>query len=233
MRAVSFSTNWFLDPIIYGVYPKEMRDLLGPILPEFSSSNLEILKSGLDFIGINHYATFYAKDCLFSTCETINGNSREEGFVVQTMLKNGVPISEKTGLDYLDVYPQGIEKVVTYTKEKYPNIPIHITENGYCDKTTSNSSMEEVLDDIKRVDFLAGYLNVLGNAIGKGADVRGYFVWSLLDNFEWTYGYSKRMGLHHVDRVTLRRTPKLSAKWYKQFIAENQRLKKKMLKTNY
>ncbi|VFQ96211.1 unnamed protein product [Cuscuta campestris] len=221
-RGQSFMINWFLDPIIYGAYPQAMKDLLGPLLPEFSSSDLEKLKAGIDFIGINHYTTYYVQDCLSSKCEpSMSGNTREEGYVGQSMSKDGVLIGELTGLSYLDVYPLGMEKVVTYVQEKFPNLPLYVTENGYCDTTTPSSSIEEVLNDTKRVKFLADYLHALGTAIRKGADVRGYFVWSFLDNFEWTYGYTKRMGLYYVDRVTLKRTPKLSAHWYKHFIAEN------------
>nr|GLL45695.1 beta-glucosidase 46-like [Ipomoea trifida] len=235
-RGQSFMSKWFLDPVIYGSYPKEMRDLLGSILPEFSSNDLEKLKSaaGLDFIGINHYTTYYVQDCLSSTCDPFMlGNTREEGFVGQSLInKNGNLIGELTGLEYLAVYPRGMEKVVTYVKENYPNIPLYVTENGYCDTTTPNSTIEEVLYDTKRVKFLTDYLDAIATAIWKGADVRGYFIWSLFDNFEWTYGYTKRLGLYQFDRVTLKRTPKLSAKWYKEFIAKSQKVGNKMQSKN-
>ncbi|XP_019172552.1 PREDICTED: beta-glucosidase 46-like [Ipomoea nil] len=229
-RAHSFLSNWFLDPIMYGSYPKEMKDILGSHLPEFSSTDLEKLKAGgSDFIGINHYTTYYAQDCLYSTCDpSMAGNTREEGFVGQSLSKNGKLIGELAGLGYIAVYPPGMEKMVTYLKEKFSNIPLYVTENGYCDTTTPNSNIEEVLNDTKRVKFFADYLNALATAIRKGADVRGYFIWSLFDNFEWTFGYTKRLGLYQFDRVTLKRTPKLSAKWYKQFIAKNRKVESKM-----
>ncbi|CAH9119374.1 unnamed protein product [Cuscuta europaea] len=232
-RGLSFMSNWFLDPIIFGTYPQEMKNLL--LLPEFSSQDLEKLKAGLDFIGINHYTTYYAQDCLFSTCEaSMTGNTREEGYVGKSMSKNGVLIGELTGLSYLDVYPLGMEKLVSYVKKRFPNIPLYVTENGYCDTMASNSGIEEILNDTKRVKFLSDYLHSLGTSIRKGADVRGYFVWSLFDNIEWTYGYSKRLGLYYVDRVTQKRTPKLSANWYKKFITENQRVESSnMLKRNW
>ncbi|XP_019176011.1 PREDICTED: beta-glucosidase 46-like [Ipomoea nil] len=234
-RGQSFMSKWFLDPIIYGSYPKEMKDLLGSDLPEFSSNDLEKLKAArLDFIGINHYTTYYVQDCLSSTCDPfMTGNTREEGFVGQSLInQNGNLIGEMTGLEYLAVYPPGMEKVVTYVKENFPNIPLYVTENGYCDTTTPFSNIEEVLNDTKRVKFLADYLDAIATAISKGADVRGYFIWSLFDNFEWTYGYTKRLGLYQFDRVTLKRTPKLSAKWYKQFIAKNQKIENKIRSKN-
>ncbi|CAH9119373.1 unnamed protein product [Cuscuta europaea] len=222
-RGLSFVSNWFLDPLIYGRYPKEMKEILGSDLPEFSSSDLESLQdaAGLDFIGINHYTTYYIQDCLSSKCDSNDpGNYKVEGFVSTTLSKNGTTIGEETGLYYLLVYPDGMEKVIMYVRDRYPNIPIYVTENGYCDFTDSNSSIEAVLNDTKRVEFLDGYLGSVENALRKGADVRGYFVWSLLDNFEWQFGYTKHLGLYHVDRITMKRTPKLSAKWYKKFITE-------------
>lgn len=224
-RAQSFFMNWFLDPIILGKYPVEMKKILGSILPEFSSNDQEKLKTGLDFIGINHYASFYVQDCMFSACEPLPGTSRIEGYYRQTSFKDGVPIGEFTGLMPLHVYPEGMEKIVTYIKERYNNIPMYITENGYCDKTNSSSSLKESLQDDKRVEYMAAYLDALSTAIRKGANVRGYFAWTLLDNFEWLYGYTKRFGLHHVDRITLERTPKLSAAWFKKLIAKHKRLK--------
>lgn len=223
-RALSFLSNWFLDPIIYGRYPKEMKDILGSDLPKFSRSDLKMLNgAGVDFIGINHYTTYYVQDCLssHSHCERNGaGNFKIDGFVEQTPLKNGTLIGEMTGLYYLVVYPRGMEKVIMYVKGRYPNTPLYVTENGYCDITNSNSSMKEMLNDTKRVKFLKDYLGSVESAIRKGADVRGYFIWSMLDNFEWGFGYTKHMGLYHVDRVTLKRTPKLSAKWYKKFITK-------------
>ncbi|KAL3519495.1 hypothetical protein ACH5RR_017644 [Cinchona calisaya] len=112
-----------------------------------------------------------------------------------------------------------MEKSVTYIKERYNNIPIIITENGYCEVTNPNSTFEESLNDVKRVE--CKYLDYLSRTMRKGADVRGYFVWTLLDDYEWLTGYTTRFGLHYVDQVTLKNSPKASATWYKEFIAEH------------
>uniref|UniRef100_A0A251RZN0 Putative glycoside hydrolase family 1 n=1 Tax=Helianthus annuus TaxID=4232 RepID=A0A251RZN0_HELAN len=117
----------------------------------------------------------------------------------------------QTEVDWIYVYPQGMEKMVTYLKNRYNNTPMFITENG-C------SSINSFLNDDKRAEYMKCYLDSLVSAIRKGADVRGYIVWSLLDNFEWSSGYTTRFGLYHVDYTTLKRTPKSSAQWYKQFI---------------
>ncbi|CAA3027261.1 beta-glucosidase 46-like [Olea europaea subsp. europaea] len=222
-RGQDFLSNWFLDPIILGKYPREMKNILGSTLPEFSSNDLFKLQKGLDFIGLNHYAGFYVQDCMFSTCEPIPGTSRTEGFIRQTTEKDGISIGELTGMEPFHYYPQGMEKIVTYLKERYNNTPIIITENGYCEVSNSNATIEEAVNDNKRVKYLANYLDALSIAMRKGADVRGYFVWSLLDNFEWSSGYTKHFGLYHVDQNTLKRIPKLSTTWYRHFIAEHMR----------
>nr|KYP72854.1 Beta-glucosidase 6 [Cajanus cajan] len=218
-RAQSFYMTWFLDPIILGEYPAEMREILGQDLPAFSRKDMEKLKSGLDFIGVNHYTSFFVKDCIFSECEPGRGSSRTEGYALKSPQMNGISIGEPTALDWLYVHPQGMEKMVTYIKHRYNNIPMFITENGLGTRESSNPTNNEIINDVERVDYLRGYLDSLAAAIRKGADVRGYFVWSLLDNFEWSDGYIIRFGLHHVDYATLNRTPRLSAIWYKNFIA--------------
>lgn len=219
-RAQSFCSNWFLDPIIFGRYPQEMTNILGSALPTFSGNDLEDLKFGADFIAINHYFSLYVQDCLFTSCEPSAGTSRTEGYIKLANFKDGIPIGELTGLPPLRTYPEGMEKTVTYIKERYNNIPIFISENGYCEISDSNSTINDSLNDVKRVSYLANYLDALSTAMRKGADVRGYFVWTLLDAFEWNNGYSKRYGLYHVDHNTLEIRPKLSASWYKEYIAK-------------
>ncbi|XP_045811191.1 beta-glucosidase 46-like isoform X2 [Trifolium pratense] len=220
-RAQSFSMNWILDPIIFGKYPKEMEMILGSILPKFSSNDKTKLNQGLDFIGINHYASFYVSDCISSVCESGPGVSTTEGLFQQTSQKDGVPIGELTPFEWLNVYPQGMKKTINYVKERYNNTPMFITENGYGNLYDPDNTNEEHLHDIKRVNYMSGHLDNLMASIREGADVRGYFTWSLLDNFEWTYGFSVRFGLYHVDFATQKRTPKLSASWYKDFIAKH------------
>lgn len=220
-RAQSFYMNWILDPIIFGKYPTEMQEILGSLLPEFSEKQLEILKMSLDFIGINHYSSFYIKDCMFSVCRPAPGASKTEGFTLRTPIKNGVLIGNSTAASWLYVYPPGMEKMVTYLKDRYGNIPMFVTENGYCEKGSPNSTSEASLNDIKRVEYMNHYLDALETSKRKGADVRGYFAWSLLDNFEWTDGFTLRFGLYHVDIVTLKRTPRLSVAWYKEYIANH------------
>ncbi|KAK6149783.1 hypothetical protein DH2020_017308 [Rehmannia glutinosa] len=185
-RAQSFYLNWFLDPIIFGKYPEEMHRLLGALLPEFSKNDLEIMSNKLDFIGINHYTSFYSKDCIYSHCQSgAPGVSKSEGYSLRTALRDGALIGESVSL-------------------------------GIMNKL--NTSVSYFLNDVKRVEYMSSYLDSLAMAIRKGADVRGYFAWSLLDNFEWISGFTIRFGIYLVDFASLKRTPKLSAAWYKEFI---------------
>ncbi|CAO2042988.1 unnamed protein product [Urochloa humidicola] len=217
-RALAFSGPWFLDPIIFGDYPTEMREVLGPNLPEFTSQQKKELKNTkLDFVGLSHYTTLYMKDCIFSPCEIdpIDGDARAFSTGVGD---DGVLIGEVTGSPFFYSVPQGIEQLVMYYKQRYNNMPIYITENGYAQASNSSMTAKDFTNDTQRINYIRDYLTFLASAIRKGADVRGYFVWSLLDCFEWTSGYTQRLGIYHVDFKTLERTPKLSAKWFRDFL---------------
>ncbi|KAK7838937.1 beta-glucosidase 46 [Quercus suber] len=159
------SKTQFLDPIIHGKYPIEMQEILQSDLPMFSEHDLEMLKNKLDFIGINHYTSLYIKDCIFSPCEPGPGASRTEGFALQTAIKNNIFIGEPTACGWLFVYPQGMEKMVTYTKERYNNIPLFITENGFCDEENPHFTMENSIHDVKRVEYMSSYLDALATAM--------------------------------------------------------------------
>jgi len=119
-----------------------------------------------------------------------------------------------------EVYPQGLTDTLLWVKERYGNLPVYVTENGaaFLDPPTVAGDQ---LEDPLRVAYLREHLRAIGAALGQGVDLRGYFVWSLLDNFEWALGYSKRFGIVHVDFKTQRRTPKASARFYSQVIASN------------
>ena len=133
-----------------------------------------------------------------------------------------LPAAQLTGAltaNGIDARPAGFRRVLRRLRDDYPAIPLYITENGapfydYADP-------EGRVNDPERVAYLAAHLAQVSEAIADGVDVRGYFVWSLMDNFEWADGYSRRFGLYYVDFATQRRIPKTSATWYKQFIAEN------------
>ncbi|XP_027192324.1 beta-glucosidase 46-like [Cicer arietinum] len=116
------------------------------------------------------------------------------------------------------VVPNGVEKIVDHIKIRYHNMPMYITENGYSSLLNPNMTMHDLLHDFKRIEYHKAYLTALRRAIRKGADVRGYMVWSLFDNFEWSSGYDITFGLYYVDRQTLERIPKLSVQWFSSFL---------------
>nr|KYP40973.1 Beta-glucosidase 6 [Cajanus cajan] len=216
-RALAFVVAWCLDPLVFGDYPAEMRSILGSELPRFSLKEKSLIKGSLDFIGINNYGTLYAKDCSLSSCPL--GTDRPiRGFVETTGTRDGIPIGDQTGAERFFVVPRGMEKIVDYIMIRYHNMPMYITENGYSPPLKPNVTIHDLLQDFKRIEFHKAYLAALLRAIRKGADVRGYMIWSLMDNFEWASGYDIRFGLYYVDRHTLERIPKLSVQWFSSFL---------------
>ncbi|XP_035839873.1 beta-glucosidase 18 isoform X4 [Helianthus annuus] len=219
-RAMLFNIGWSFDPPIFGDYPQVMREYHGNNLPTFSADEKEFMKNSIDFIGINHYSAIYTKDCMNSSC-TETANRAIKGFVEITGERNGVPIGDPTSMPRFFVVPRGMEEIVNYFKTRYNNTPMFITENGYSSPHVQDVKVEEILNDFKRIEFHQTYLASLAEAIRNGADVRGYFIWSLMDNYEWAQGYNNRFGLHYVDRETFDRVPKLSGRWYQEFLKEN------------
>ncbi|XP_057528462.1 beta-glucosidase 18-like [Amaranthus tricolor] len=219
-RAYTFYIAWILDPLIYGDYPPLMHEILGKNLPSFGEDEVELVKGSVDFLGINHYTSFYAIDCLHSTDCLPTENRAIRGFAGRTIARDGVPIGDEMGVFGFHVVPYGMEKLLNYVSRRYPNTSIYITENGYCPPSYLQES--EMLHDFNRIKYYQTYLASVVQAMRKGAKVKGYFAWSLMDNYEWLQGYNITFGLYHVDRKTLTRTPKLSAKWYEGFIANRE-----------
>ncbi|KAJ4968293.1 hypothetical protein NE237_014994 [Protea cynaroides] len=151
-RTLSFSVAWFLDPIIYGEYPPEMCILLGSSLPTFSIEEKNKLENKLDFIGIIHYSTLYAKDCEFSQWDFNKYQWLWNASVFFTGERNGIPIGVPTPMPLFHVVPYGLEKIVSYVKERYNNTPMFITENGYPLGSNSNVSTEDLINDSRRVE---------------------------------------------------------------------------------
>ncbi|XP_025824240.1 beta-glucosidase 16-like isoform X2 [Panicum hallii] len=205
-RAQSFEAPWFLDPLFFGDYPHDMHQILGSNLPKFTEGEKQLLKKQIDFVGINHYKTLYVKDCIFSPCDL--DNYIGDALVSESAERNGIPIGKPTPVENNYVVPSSMEKLVMYLNQRYQNIPLYITENGYAQIGNSSTTVEELFNDTER----------------KGANVKGYFVWSLMDNFEWLSGYTIKYGLCHVNFRSLKRTPRLSARWYSKFIKGSEQI---------
>ncbi|XP_015081303.1 furcatin hydrolase-like [Solanum pennellii] len=215
-RAIDFSLGWFIHPLTYGNYPEIMCKIVGNRLPKFTIEEAEMVKGSSDFMGLNYYTTMYAAN-LNVTPNKENISYLSDFQVNQTVERNGKLIGEPTGSAVFHVVPRGILEVLVYTKEKYNNPKIYITENGMSDANVT--MVEKGVNDLQRVDFLRRHFLALKAALKKGVDVKGYFAWSFLDNFEWSSGYTQRFGLNYVDyNHNLNRYPKRSALWLKKFL---------------
>ncbi|XVF03228.1 hypothetical protein REPUB_Repub04eG0243400 [Reevesia pubescens] len=220
-RAQDFQLGWFLDPLIFGEYPSSMITRVGSRLPRFTKAESSLLKGSLDFVGINHYTTFYAKENKTNAIGVILNDTVADSGAFTSPFKHGKPIGEKANSIWIYVVPEGMRKLMNYVKEKYGNPPVIITENGYDDPNSPFIPIKDALKDEKRIKYHNGYLTNLLAAIKEdGCNVKGYFVWSLLDNWEWGAGYTSRFGLYFVDyKDNLKRYPKDSVKWFKNFLA--------------
>ncbi|MGW4545971.1 GH1 family beta-glucosidase [Streptomyces violaceorubidus] len=197
----------FADPLLTGRYPEGV----GELMPGDVAADLEVIAEPLDWYGVNYYAP--------TRVGAPQGAEIEFGGVT---LPAELPFSvrEIEGRPRTDfgwpVVPEGLTELLTGLCERYAGRlpPVVITENG---------CSYEGLDDRDRIAYLDGHVRALHRAVEAGVDVRGYFVWSLLDNFEWAEGYARRFGLVHVDFETLARTPKASYGWFRELLAEQRR----------
>ncbi|MFF1279368.1 GH1 family beta-glucosidase [Streptomyces sp. NPDC058299] len=192
----------FAEPVILGRYPEGMDALM----PGDVEADLRVIAEPVDWYGVNYYAP------------TRVGAPRDGGSEYGGVpLPAGLPFSvrEIEGRPVTDfgwpVVPEGLTQLLTDFRDRYGERlpPVVITENG---------CSYEGVDDQERIAYLDGHIRALHTALVAGVDVRGYFVWSLLDNFEWAEGYARRFGLVHVDRETLRRTPKASYHWFRDLL---------------
>ncbi|XP_061367285.1 beta-glucosidase 13-like [Gastrolobium bilobum] len=216
-RALDFMFGWFMAPLTTGDYPQSMRSLVGQRLPKFSKEQAHLLNGSFDFLGLNYYTSQYAANA--PHLSNIIRSYLTDSLVNLTYERNGIPIGPKAASDWLYVYPRGFQELLLYIKKKYNNPLIYITENGIDEFNDPTLSLDEALVDIYRIDYYYDHLFYLQSAIRKGVNVRGYFAWSLLDNFEWAEGYTVRFGINFVDyNNDLKRYQKLSAEWFKKFL---------------
>ncbi len=204
-RADAYMNRQYLDPVFKGAYPAEMKEMFGTAWPDFPAADFDLIKQPLDFVGINYYLRAVTK------ADPTNPIERA------TRVRQPGAIYTETGWE---VYPPALTAVLLWFKEQYGPIPIYITENGaaFYDPPTA---IDGTVNDPLRIHYLREHILSVHRAIEQGADVRGYFVWSLLDNLEWSHGYTKRFGIVHVDFATLKRTLKESAKFYREVVRTN------------
>jgi beta-glucosidase len=201
-RIDGLHNRWFLDPVFNGAYPADVVADLGPLMEDglVHDGDLATIAAPLDFLGVNYY-----------TRHNVRGSAYPRANLAE-FVGRGLP---RTANGW-EVDPDGMQEVLTRVTREYTPLPIFVTENGsaWADEVADDGSV----DDPQRVAFLSGHLAAAARAIEQGANVAGYFAWSLLDNFEWAEGYAMRFGLVHVDFASQRRTTKASGRWYRGLI---------------
>jgi beta-glucosidase len=205
-RADAYMNRQYLDPVFRGEYPAELREIFGEAWPEWPAEDYELIRQPIDFLGVNYYT------------RSVTRHDASAWPLRAAPVRQNATYTE-TGWE---VFAQGLTDTLVSVKDRYGNPPVYITENG---SAFYDPPMVEgdVLEDPLRVDYLRKHLRAIHNAIALGCDVRGYMAWSLLDNLEWSLGFSKRFGIVHVDFSTQKRTPKRSARVYADVIASNGR----------
>ncbi|HEV8439603.1 MAG TPA: GH1 family beta-glucosidase [Methylomirabilota bacterium] len=207
-RADAYMNRQYLDPIFFGRHPEELGQMFGEAWPWWPAEDFALTKQPIDFLGVNYYTRNVTR------------------FDPHAWLVRAAPVRQRhatyteTGWE---VFAEGLTDTLVWVKERFGNPPTYVTENGaaFFDPPTAEGDR---LADPLRVDYLRKHIKAVHAAIENGVDVRGYFVWSLLDNFEWSLGYSRRFGIVHVNFETQKRTPKDSALFYSKVIASRGRV---------
>ncbi|MGE5233803.1 MAG: GH1 family beta-glucosidase [Acidobacteriota bacterium] len=203
LRADASMNRHYLDPLLLGSYPSEMAEIFGPAWPRFPAADLESIRQPIDFLGVNYYTRSVV--CADPQAWPTGAAAVRQAQATYTETE-------------WEVYPDGLAETLLWVKERYGALPLYVTENGAAFADPARPGLEGV-DDPARVAYLRDHLRAAESALRAGVDLRGYFVWSLLDNFEWSHGYAKRFGIVHVDYESQRRTPKSSARFYARVIA--------------
>jgi len=220
-ESLEFFYGWLTDPVVFGEYPAIMRERLGDRLPEFTAEQKELLKGSADFLGLNHYTTHFASrsDQVANAVASVDGNGGMSDD--QNVVLSSDPEWHVTSMGWF-VVPWGLRKMLNWIHERYNGLPIYVTENG---TALANNDAETAIDDRERADFIKSYTDAMNEAIEEdGVDVRGYFCWTLMDNFEWCRGYDMRFGLIFCNFETLERTPKASYYAYREIIQNSRSL---------
>lgn len=192
--------GWVLDPLLAGRYPEALFRLWPGVQPPVQGDDMAVISRPIDFLGLNYYT------------RAVVAADGANGF-----REVSLPGVERTTMGW-EVSPQGLQDILETLHRRYPDLPpIHITENGL---SSADALRDGEIDDVQRQSYFKRHFDACSRAMAGGVDVRGYFAWSLLDNFEWAFGYDRRFGLVHVDFATQRRTPKRSALALAAFLHE-------------
>ncbi|KAK7047906.1 Beta-glucosidase 1B [Paramarasmius palmivorus] len=203
--------GWFADPIYKGDYPQYLKTMVGDRLPQFTAEEKALVTGSSDFFGLNTYTSNLVRP---------GGNDEFNGKVKTTFTRpDGSQLGTQAHVPWLQSYPEGFRALLNYLWQTYGKA-IYVTENGFTVKDECKMKPEDAIHDKDRVEYYQGYTDALARAIIEdGVDVKSYFAWSLLDNFEWAEGYRVRFGATYVDFETQKRYPKDSSKFLAEIIS--------------
>jgi beta-glucosidase len=225
-RIDGLQNRLFLDPVLRGTYPADVVDDLAPVT-DFSfvhDGDLALIGAPIDFLGVNYYSIYTVAAATGDPTRDAtdpdaartgaHGAARSPWVGSRNVVfrSSGKPL---TAMGW-EVDADGLRQVLVRVADEYDAPPIYVTENGaaYADVLHDGD-----VEDAERIAYVGGHLEACAAAIAEGVDLRGYFLWSLMDNFEWSWGYTRRFGIVHVDYETQERTPKASARWYRELMA--------------
>ncbi len=201
LRTNAYWNRQYLDPIFLGAYPPELAEIFGAAWPTFPAADLDFIRQPVDFLGVNYYSR-----------QVVRHDPQDWPLQAARVRQ---PQQTYTHLDW-EVYPQGLIDILEWVAQRYGPLPLYITENGAAFYDPPQT--RDLVNDPLRQRYLRDHLRAALEARRKGVDLRGYFAWSLLDNFEWAHGYTPRFGLTHVDYATQQRTIKASGRFYAKVI---------------
>lgn len=211
----AMTNGLYLEPVLHGRYPVHAPEAMLPAASLIADGDLETIRQPLDFLGLNYYSPIFLR-------AGDPGDLRRDEEYARCQVPGVVEYLpgdlERTNMDWL-IDPSGLHQILVEVSEQAPGLPLYVTENGRAAEDYVNP--EGAVDDIERVRYLHAHLEAAARAIKDGANLAGYFVWSLLDNFEWGWGYQKRFGIVFVDFGTQQRIPKSSAHFYSGVVRAN------------
>jgi beta-glucosidase len=205
----------FLEPLLHGRYPARAGAAVRPPESLIAAGDLETISQPVDFLGINYYAPVYLRA---GDPDDLRQNEEPAGCAVPGVVEYRPDWLERTPMGWL-VDPDGLYELLLQLSKDAPGLALYVTENGCAAEDYVNPQGN--VNDLERVSYLHQHLEAVARAIQDGANLAGYFVWSLLDNFEWGWGYQKRFGIVYVDFGTQRRIPKSSARFYSEVARAN------------
>jgi beta-glucosidase len=203
-RAEAYANRQYLDPLLLGRYPEEFPEMFGDAWIEYTNDDFHLIQQPIDVLGVNYYSRGVVKQ-----------DEDLLPFRIAPVKQEGL----HTEMGW-EVFPEGLTTILVWIKDRYGDIPLYVTENGSAFADPA-APIDGRVDDPLRADYLRQHLRAIRSAMMQGVNLRGYYAWSLLDNYEWSHGYSKRFGIVHVNYDTLERTIKSSGHYYSSIIASN------------